>query len=213
MKFFYWLSTSSLTIFFKLFYRHKTYGLEHVRMGRGIIAPNHTSFFDPPLVAISWPGEISFLARKSLFNSPVFGWLIRQLNAYPIDAGAHDLSSIKLMCHLLAQDKTLVIFPEGVRSYDGKLGSIKSGIGMLAMRCQAPIIPVYLFGAYEIWNRYRRFPRLRGRTACVFGSPIEWQTFQHLSKKEAQEEVAIAVKEAILKLEAWYQNGAKGSPP
>lgn len=213
MNFFYWLTTSSLSVFFKLFYRHKVYGLEHIKIGRGIIAPNHTSFFDPPIVAASWPGEASFLARKSLFDSPIFGCLIRQLNAHPIDAAAHDLASLKLMCHLLAENKTLVIFPEGKRSYDGKLGTIKSGIGMLAMRCQSPIIPVYLSGVYEVWNRYQRFPKLTGRTACIFGSPIEWETFQHLKKKEAQEAMAVAVKEAIEKLEIWYKNGAQGSPP
>lgn len=213
MKFFYWLSTSSLSLFFKLFYRHKVYGLEHLRKGRGIIAPNHTSFFDPPLIAVSWPGEVSFLARKTLFDFPILGWLIRQLNAYPIDVSAQDLSSLKLMCQLLAENKTLVIFPEGRRSPDGNLGTIKSGIGMLALRCQSPIFPVYLSGAYEGWSRYRRFPKLTGRTACVFGSPIEWEAFQHLNKKEAQQAIADAIKEAIGKLAAWHQNGAQGSPP
>jgi 1-acyl-sn-glycerol-3-phosphate acyltransferase len=213
VSFFYWLTTSSLSVFFKLFYRHKVYGLEHVKPGRNIIAPNHTSFFDPPLIGASCPGEISFLARKTLFDSCLFGWIIRKLNAHPIDVAGQDLASLKLMCQLLAENKTLVIFPEGMRSRDGKLGAIKSGIGMLALRCQSPITPVYLSGAYEVWSRYRRFPKLTGRTACVFGTPIEWQRFQHLSKKESQEAIAVAVKDAIENLAAWYHNGAKGSPP
>lgn len=213
MNFLYWLTKNSFGFFFKFFYSHKIYGLEHVKKGRGIIAPNHTSFFDPPLIAASWPEDTSFLARKSLFASPIFGPIISRLNSYPVNGTTQDLGSIKLVCQLLDQNKKVVIFPEGIRSIDGKLGVIKSGIGMLAIRCQSPIFPVYISGCYKIWNRYERFPKLHGKTACVFGTPIDWQNFSHLGKKEVQEAIAIAVKEAIEKLEIWYQNGAKGSPP
>lgn len=213
MIFFYWLTKSSFKVFFKVFYSHKIYGLEHIRKGRGIIAPNHTSFFDPPMIAASWPEDASFLARKSLFSSRIFGPIIRRLNSYPVNGTTQDLGSIKLICQLLSEDKKVVIFPEGIRSIDGELGTIKSGIGMLAIRCQSPIIPVYISGCYDIWNRYNQLPKLRGKTACVFGTPIDWQAFSHLSKKEAQESIAGAVKDAIKKLENWYKNGAQGSPP
>lgn len=213
MKPFYWFTSSLFKAFFYLFYSHQIYGLEHFVKGKGIVAPNHASFFDPPLIAASWPEEISFLARKSLFSFPFFGFLIRQLNAYPITGTAQDLNSIKLVCHLLSENKKIVVFPEGVRSFDGSLGPIKSGIGMLAMRNQSPIIPVYIHGCFDIWSRFQKFPKLSGKTACVFGTPIEWQNFAHLEKKEAQEAIASQVKESIEKLKAWYDNGAKGSPP
>lgn len=213
MNFFYWLTTNSFKVFFKVFYGHKVYGLEHFYKGRGIIAPNHTSFFDPPMVAASWPEDISFLARKSLFSSPIFGPMIRRLNSYPVNGTTQDLGSIKLVCKLLSENKKVVIFPEGIRSKDGSLGPIKSGIGMLAIRCESPIIPVYISGCYQIWNRNQRIPKLTGKTVCIFGSPIDWQTFSHLGKKEAQEEIAINVKDAIQKLKTWYENGAQGIPP
>jgi 1-acyl-sn-glycerol-3-phosphate acyltransferase len=213
MNFFYWVTKSSFKAFFKVFYGHKIYGLEHFSKGRGIIAPNHTSFFDPPMIAASWPEDASFLARKSLFSWPIFGSMIRRLNSYPVNGTTQDLGSIKLVCRLLSENKKVVIFSEGMRSTDGKLSPIKSGIGMLAIRCQSPIIPVYIFGCYDIWNRDRRFPKLTGKTACVFGSPIDWQKFSHLTKKEAQEAIAASVKEAIEKLKIWYEKGAQGSPP
>jgi 1-acyl-sn-glycerol-3-phosphate acyltransferase len=213
MKFFYWLTTSTLALFFKIFYRHKVYGLEHIQKGRAIIAPNHTSFFDPPIIAASLREEMSFLARKTLFDSSFFGWLIGRLNAYPVTGTTQDLNSIKLICKLLSEDKKVVIFPEGLRSSDGTLGNIKSGIGMLALRAQSPVIPVYLSGCFEVWGRSRRFPRLKGKTACVFGTPIEINTFNDLAKKEAQEAIATSVKTAITNLEIWYKNGAQGSPP
>jgi 1-acyl-sn-glycerol-3-phosphate acyltransferase len=213
MKRFYWFTKSSFKVFFKMFYRHKVYGLEHFFKGRGIIAPNHTSFFDPPIIAASWPEEISFLARKTLFSSRIFGHMLSNLNAYPVDGTTQDLGSIKLVCRLLADNKKVVIFPEGIRSRTGELGSIKSGIGMLALRCQAPIIPVYISGSYNIWNRYQKIPKFSGNMACVFGSPVDWQRFEHLGKKEAQEAISISVKHAIEQLKIWYENGAIGSPP
>ncbi|HEV8051557.1 MAG TPA: lysophospholipid acyltransferase family protein, partial [Parachlamydiaceae bacterium] len=185
----------------------------HFFEGRGIIAPNHTSFFDPPMIAASWPEDASFLARKSLFSMPIVGSLIKRLNSYPVNGTTQDLGSIKLVCKLLAKNKKVVIFPEGIRSKDGELSPIKSGLGMLAIRCQSPIIPVYITGCYDIWNRHRRTPKLTGKTACVFGSAIDWNDFSHLEKKDAQDQIGVKVKEAIDKLRIWYENGAQGSPP
>jgi 1-acyl-sn-glycerol-3-phosphate acyltransferase len=213
MNLFYWFTKSSFKIFFKLFYRLKVYGLNHFYKGRGIIAPNHTSFFDPPIIAATWPEEAFFLARKTLFTSRIFGPMISRLNSYPVNGTTQDLGSIKLVCRLLSENKKVVIFSEGVRSMDGELGTIKSGIGMLALRCQAPIIPVYLSGCYDIWNRHQKTPKFTGKMACVYGSPIDWQEFNHLEKKEAQEAIASRVKNSIEQLKIWYENGAIGSPP
>jgi len=79
---------------------------------------------------------------------------------------------------------------------------------MLAMRCQAPIIPVYIHGCYDVWKRSQRFPKLTGKTACVFGSPIKPEQFSHLPKKEAQEAMGQSVKESIEALKLWYENSA-----
>lgn len=213
MKFFYRSVKSFFNLFFKLFYHHKVYGLEHFIQGKGILASNHTSFFDPPIIAASWPEEISFLARNTLFSHPIFGHMISKLNAYPVTGTTQDLSSIKLVCHLLSENKKMAIFPEGIRSSNGELGPIKSGIGMLALRCQAPIIPVYISGAYTIWNRFQKYPKFSGKMACIFGSAIDWQTFNHFGKKEAQEALSLSVGQAIEQLKIWYETGAVGSPP
>jgi 1-acyl-sn-glycerol-3-phosphate acyltransferase len=210
---FFLFTKRSFLLYFKLFYGHKVYGLEHFFKGRAIIAPNHTSFFDPPMIAGSWPEETFFLARKSLFSSRFFGPMITRLNSYPVSGTTQDISSIKLICKLLSEDKKVVIFPEGIRSHDGSLGPIKSGIGMLSQRCHARIIPTYISGCYEIWNRYHKLPKMKGKTACVFGSPIDPSQFNHLEKKEAQEKIAEHVREAIQKLKVWYESGAQGCPP
>lgn len=213
MKPFYWTIRNFTKMFIKLFYRHQVYGSEHVPPGRAIIAPNHASFIDPPLVAASWPEEIHFLARKSLFSSFLVGPAIKRLNAYPVTGTAQDLGSIKLICTLLNENKKVVIFPEGNRTLDGSLGPIKSGIGMLSLRCHAPIIPVYIHGSFNVWNRFRKFPKINGKTACVIGSPINSDLFSHMDKKQAQEAIADKVKNALEALKSWYDKGAMGTPP
>lgn len=197
---------------FRLFYRHKVYGMEHFIRGSAIIAPNHTSYLDPPIASISWPEEVHFLARESLFKPFLFGPFIRALNAHPVSGDVTDISIFKTIISVLKEGKQLILFPEGERT-EGELGEIKPGIGMLAMRSKAAIIPTYIHGAYEIWGRERKLPKLFGRTVCIFGTPIHWETFANLEKKEAQEKIATKVAESILALKKWYEAGAKGTPP
>lgn len=213
MKPFYWCVRGTVKLFVELFYGHKVYGTSHIQSGRAIIAPNHASFLDPPIISASWPIEISFLARKSLFSTFLIGWSIKRLNAYPVDGTNHDITSIKLICKLLNEDHQVVIFPSGVRSFDGKLDEIKSGVCMLALRCHAPIIPVYIYGSFDVWDRTRRFPKLRGKTACVIGSPVSWEPYAQMDKKEGQEAMRQKVAEAIEGLQEWYEKGAIGAPP
>lgn len=212
MKLFYNCIRHSVRSIFAVLYRHKVYGQENLLPGRALIAPNHASFYDPPIIAISCPEEIAFLARKSLFSGTL-GPLIRKLNAYPVAGTSQDLNSFKLICWLLNEGKKVVIFPEGARTHSGELGPVKSGIGMLAMRCRSPIIPAYIHGTYTVWNRKKAFPKIFGKTACVFGTPILSENFAHLGKKESQEAIANHLKIAIKNLKNWYDNGAIGTPP
>ena len=139
--------------------------------------------------------------------------MIRSLNAHPVSGGSDDLGSFKLICRLLSEDKKVVIFPEGHRTSDGLLGEVKSGIAMLAFRCHAPIIPVYIGGTFDVWNKMEKLPRLNGHTVCVFGSAIFPEKYESLEKKQAQEAMSKDVKTSIAKLKSWYENGAAGTPP
>jgi 1-acyl-sn-glycerol-3-phosphate acyltransferase len=213
MKLFYRLTCFFLKGYFYIFHQHKVYGVDHLPPGPCILAPNHASFLDPPLMAISCPEEAYFLARASLFKSFILRTLIHNLNAYPVTGTAQNLASFKMICQLLQEGKKVVIFPEGIRSSDGNLTLIKSGIGMLAMRCKCPIVPVYLHGTFAIWPRQRKFPRFSGKTACVFGSPISWEKFHALDKKQANEEIAQHLQQSIESLRHWYETGVRESPP
>lgn len=219
-----WMHPRGITLFYrfvlcvtwivtKVFYRHRVYGLQRFYPEGALIAANHASFLDPPLVAISWPQRVHFLARQSLFRHRILGRAIRALNTHPVKASVSDLSVFKMICHLLEEGEKVVLFPEGRRSETGQLGLIKPGIGMFISKTKTAIIPTYLKGTFEIWSRDRKFPKLWGKTACVFGSPILWQEFEHLDKKEAQEAVAKRLTSAIENLKKWLEDGAKGIPP
>lgn len=198
---------------FRLFYRHRVYGQENLPSGAAIIAPNHQSYYDPPLIGISCPCEIYYLARGSLFRWPIFGWLIRRLNAYPLSGTSSDHESIKAVYALLSRNKKVVMFPEGVRTVDGCLSQIKKGIVHIAFRSQAPIVPTYIHGTFEIWHRHWIFPKLWGKTACVFGHPLLPSSYDHMDKSEATDALTTELKEEILKLRDWYLNGAEGPIP
>jgi len=199
-------------LYFKLLHRHKVYGIEHSMKRAAIIAPNHTSYYDPPLVSSSWPEEVHFLGRVTLFRNPIFGWFIRKLNTHPVHGGVADVSVFKTILKLLSEEKQVVLFPEGERT-DGKLGEIKPGIGMLLMKSKAAIIPTYVDGAYEAFPRDKKWPKLFGKTSCVFGSPILSESFAHLEKKEAQLAIAAKLTASLKELKAWFEAGAEGIPP
>lgn len=199
--------------FFKVFYRHRIYGLEHFYSEAAIIAGNHSSFYDPPILSISWPEEVHFLARESLFKNPLFGTLIRKLNAHPVSGDASDIGVFKLVCQLLAEGKKIILFPEGQRGRQDKLGELKPGVAMLVARSKSAVIPAYIYGSFKVWNRTRKFPKLFGKTACVYGSPILWSQFAHLDKKEAQKALTDALAASIEALRKWYEAGAQGTPP
>lgn len=200
-------------LFFKIFHRHKVYGLDHFYEGGAILAANHTSFLDPPIVSISWPEEVHFLARESLFKNPLFGSLIRALNTHPVSGDAGDVGVFKTTIQLLKEGKKVILFPEGTRAFRDELSPFKPGFAILLSRSNAAVIPTYIHGAFQVWNRSRKSPKLFGKTACVFGTPILYESFAHLDKKEAQKALTDHLHQSISNLRTWYEQGAQGVPP
>lgn len=209
----YRLTSSFFKAFFYCFYRYRVYGNKNPIPGAAIIAPNHTSFLDPPLISAAWPEDAHFLARSSLFQSRFGAWLFPRLNSHPVQNDEQNLDTFRTICNLLKQNKKVVVFPEGSRSVTGELQALKSGVAMLALRMNCPIIPVYIDGTYEAWPRHQRFPTLNARVACVFGNPIMPTNTHHANKKLAQEALSFEVQQKIEALRHWYEAGAVGPIP
>ncbi len=197
----------------KLFYRLRIYGLSHFRSGSAIIAANHASFFDPPVISVSCPEEVHFLARESLFRVPVLGRIIRALNSHPVARDASDAHTFRTLIRLLQSGKKVILFPEGSRTLNGQMQPLEKGLSFLVYKARCGIMPVYVSGTFEAWRRGTKFPRLFGRIRCVFGSPIEWEEFEGMDKREAMEQITMRTEQAIRGLKEWLDNGACGDPP
>ena len=167
-----------LSIFFKClygfvkglyygFYHVKAEGKENLPKESGfIIACNHRTFADPPLLAVtSMCSKFSFMAKEELFKPPVFGWLIRKLGAFPVVRGSGDMSVISDSVERLKEGRNLVIFPEGTRSKDGKLGRGKTGVALIAAKSGAAVVPAaIIFKGRKLW--------FRKKVTVRYGKPI-----------------------------------------
>jgi 1-acyl-sn-glycerol-3-phosphate acyltransferase len=111
--------------------------------GSYIIACNHQSYTDPPAISACVKGRFSFMAKSELFKkNPFFAVIIRIAGAFPVVRGAGDGSAIDKSVKYLNKGRILVIFPEGTRSKDGKIGRAKSGVAMIAAMAKVPVLPV-----------------------------------------------------------------------
>jgi 1-acyl-sn-glycerol-3-phosphate acyltransferase len=203
----------SYRLYFMLFYRLKIYGRENFIDGPALVAANHNSFFDPPLIASAlYPKKIYFLARDSLFNSPLMKWALTSCLALPVKRGQENSSIFRQVIKLVKEGKKVALFPEGTRSEDGLLQPPKEGIGMMVMRAKAKVIPIYLAGTYEAWSCHQKSPKWFGRIAVVIGRPMD---FGELSgeKRALHQEISTGIMDKIALLEKWYKQGAKGEVP
>ncbi len=147
-------------------------GREHLP-GPGVghlLAMNHQSYLDPPIVAIACPYPIHFLARKTLLRWPVLGPLFPDLNVVPVDQERPDSSALKTVIRLVRANQATIVFPEGQRTLDGKLQPAQPGLGLIIAKTLAPVVPLRVFGAYEAMPRGGR-PRIHPIKVKV-GPPV-----------------------------------------
>lgn len=163
-----------------VFYGLRVEGREHwPEEGGALVCANHQSMFDPPLVGLTCPRRMNYLARDTLFKVPLLAPLIKFLDAIPIDREGGGLAGLKETLRRLKAGELVLIFPEGTRTRDGNLAPLKPGFISVARRSQVPLVPVGIDGAYQAWPRTSKFPRF-GRIAVVIGEPITAQQAQDL---------------------------------
>ena len=151
--------------------------------GGGIVLSTHQSMLDPVLVGLVANKRLSYLARKTLFKNPLFAFLIQLLDAIEIDRERGGLSGLREMLKRLKQGEKVLMFPEGTRTPDGKIGAIKPGFIPIARRAEVPIIPVAIVGAYECLPRGSKLPT-RKPIAVIVGAPLQSDEYQNLSDDE-----------------------------
>jgi len=143
-------------------FSYRSEGKAHVPRRRPLlVVANHQSWFDPFLVGLSLPGRIRFMARRTLFTSNrVLGAFLRGLNIIPVNQEGFAREGLRLTKDCLNAGEAVLVFPEGERSWDGKIGKLMPGVTLLIRQTKADVLPVGIAGAWDAWPRWRLVPTM-----------------------------------------------------
>ncbi|MBS0189633.1 MAG: lysophospholipid acyltransferase family protein [Phycisphaerales bacterium] len=201
---------------FILAYRVRVRGARNVPpRGPVLLASNHQSFLDPPLVgSFVRPRHLSFVARVGLFQFGPFGWLISALNSVPINDEAGDAGAIREILKRLGAGHAVLIFPEGSRTTDGGQKSFKRGVALLVKRAKCPVVPVAVEGCFDAWGPGRKLPSLIGhRVAVTYGRPIPYDELMKDGAQGALDRIAREVDRLRLQTRSDMRRATRGTYP
>jgi 1-acyl-sn-glycerol-3-phosphate acyltransferase len=187
----------------QMFFRGEASGLENLpQLGGYIVAANHASLLDPPIVGQFLPRQVNFFARKTLWKPGLASWWLDAVGTIPVDRdGGVSLDAIKRVLHALASGNVVIVFPEGTRSRDGELQAARPGVGLLACKAQVPVVPARVFGSFEAFGRGGRL-RLGSPVSVVFGRPLPPQEYDRPGDgRERYARTAARIMEAITRIE------------
>ena len=203
----YWLIKTLSAIYAKIYLKYRVVDRENLldlNDGGYVVASNHVSFLDPPLIGIGFKESIYFFARKTLFDHPVAGFIFRRIRAIPVNQSQPEMSTLKLIIQLLKDGEKVVIFPEGERTYDGKIKDVgQSGVGMIVEKSKAKVLPVRLFGPEKALPRDAK-KVTRVPVTMVVGEPIDFTELienKEIKRKEKYQLITAEIMEAIRSLE------------
>lgn len=189
-----------VVVLLRLLFRVDAHGIERVPgAGPVLLVANHSSLLDPPLCGAVLPRQISFLAKAELFRIPLFGWLLRRLNARPVRREGSDAGALRESLRVLGEDRALLVFPEGTRGPDDRLRPFKSGAGMLAVLSGATVVPVRVSGSWRAWPKGRRLPRPT-KITVTFGPPLRFERRDDVDRKEQYEAASRVMTDALARL-------------
>ena len=201
MKPLYWFFHTLFGMIARVAFQYRAYGQENIiEEGPAIMAVNHQSYLDPPLVGITCKNELYYLARKTLFEKKLLGPIISRVNALPVDLSRGDLAAFRSVMKLLQEGHRTVIFPEGTRSLTGQIQKARPGIGMIIARTLAPVVPMRIFGSFEAWpkgGKIKPHP-----ITVVVGKPIRFKKDDFAAhNREVYQKISEQVLAAVAALE------------
>jgi 1-acyl-sn-glycerol-3-phosphate acyltransferase len=194
---------------FSTYFRWKVYNPERVPLsGPVILASNHASYIDPPLVGAGVRRKINYLARDTIFKVPVLASILRSWEVVPVDRDGGTGRGLRMILERLERGGAIILFPEGTRSRSGELNPARSGIGLTVIKSAAPVVPARVFGTYRAFGAQMRFPRPRS-LAVKYGQPMYFEALRAEARdcpkprlKEIYQQVADEIMAAIARLEA-----------
>lgn len=204
----YFVGWSVFRLMYRCYFRWRVFHPERVPLsGPVILASNHASFLDPPLVGAGLERDINYLARDTLFRYPGMGALLRSWNSVPVDRDGGGAAGLRAILDRLLAGGAIILFPEGTRSPDGTLQRGRSGIGLTVIKSTALVVPVRVFGTYDAYGRHMKLPLPR-RVAVKYGRPMGFEALRAEARncpkarlKEIYQQVADEIMAEIAKLE------------
>ena len=204
----YWLGWSFFRLMYATYFRWRVFHPERVPMeGAVLIASNHASFLDPPLIGCGLKRQCAFLARESLFRFRFTRWLLTHWQAVPIERDGGGSAGMRRILEALSLGRAVIMFPEGTRTRDGSLLPVRSGVGLLVIKSEAPVVPVRVWGTLRAYGRDVPIPK-PVRVAVKYGKPMHFRELRAEAKtcakdrlKEIYQQVADEIMAAIAKME------------
>lgn len=181
----------------------ESHGSENIpRQGGVLLVSNHASLLDPVIIGAAASRILHYLGEDTYFYIPCFGWLLTQLNGFPVKRGSPDRKALKEALSRLQAGKALLVFPEGTRSTTGALGEIKKGASFIIHHANVPVIPVFIQGSRRFMPRGAKFIR-PAKVSVTFGPPIDFTALERIDQKQAlYQRMTERIRQAILDLQA-----------
>jgi 1-acyl-sn-glycerol-3-phosphate acyltransferase len=176
---------------YSMWFRGEVIGTENFPTGGPfLIASNHASHLDPPIVGCQVPRQMRFFARRTLWNSRISRWWLDRVETIPVERDSGDIAAIKRVLQALKENRAIVLFPEGTRSPDGHLQKAKAGVGFMACKTGVPVVPCRVYGSFEAFGKGAKVPRLGTPVTIVFGPPIPASDYDDPAGGKARYEIA-----------------------
>ena len=170
-------------------YRFDIRGLEKFpKTGGVLICANHINALDPPVVGITAPRDVHFMAKEELFTAPILKTILPKIYAFPVKRGMSDRDALRKAIAVLKSGNVMGLFPEGTRSKTGELGKGFSGAGFFALKGEAAVVPCAIIGPYKAFKRVK----------VVYGEPIDMQPYRE--RKASADEVTQVIMDHIQQL-------------
>ncbi len=196
----YWYMRWVCKFFCILFFRVRSSGRDNVpKKGPFVLISNHQSYLDPIFCIGPLKRPSSCLARDSLFTNWLFGPLISSMNAIPLKQDEADISAMRKVIGKLKKGEGVCLFPEGTRTYDGKIAPLKPGFGFLCRRGEAAVVPVVIDGAFECWPRHKKLFS-PGLISVCYGKAISAEQAKKMGDKKLAEVLTDTMRQMQTKI-------------
>jgi len=178
--------------FYNIVFPARVEGLENLpEEGGCIVCANHLHARDPFYLAVRVRRRmLHYMAKAELFKWKPLAWIMRALEAFPVDRGHNDLNAVRTAMKLLADGHMLGVFPQGTRSKENERLPMLSGISLIALRAGKPVIPVYIGGPYRLFRR----------TPVRFGKPVDLSDFGRRVDGETLNAATRRIEDAVWRL-------------